>query len=125
MKLEQQVCSLEMAKRLKKLEVGQESLYEYYLWPVQDDGEAPVTLNASTRTNRLAANDHCAAFTVAELGEMFPKSRIIFSFSGFAHGSWACEVNTGGENEHREYADTEADARAKMLILLENKLVTV
>jgi hypothetical protein len=55
---------------------------------------------------------------------MFPKNRVIFSTSDFHEGSWSCELSTAGEKEHREYGDTEADARAKMLIyLIENKLI--
>jgi hypothetical protein len=49
---------------------------------------------------------------------------VIFSTNGFHEGSWSCELSTAGEKEHREYGDTEADARAKMLIyLIENKLI--
>ena len=62
-----------------------------------------------------------SAFTVAELGEMFPpnaeSSRLKPEASQRLHAYWVCK--TEETNEH-EYADTEADVGAKMLCLLEN-----
>src|SRR4051794_23551991 len=78
MNLEQQVCGEANAVRLRDLGVKQDSLYEYYLWPVQDNGDAPTTLAKRSRADQIAANDHVAAFTVAELGEMLPLNRKSF-----------------------------------------------
>lgn len=127
MKLEQQVCSLELARRLKEIGVRQES---YLAWCDCDvHGEYDI------REFAAAADDRrIAAFTVAELGEMLPEELLI-------DGEWTATLEISkGDNAwhvyyhndqiprtfHLEYADTEADARAKMLIyLLENKLITV
>jgi hypothetical protein len=52
-----------------------------------------------------------------------PKNLYWNSFTGFTIGAWSCEMGIGNET-HREAADTEADARAKMLIyLMENWLL--
>ncbi len=129
MKREQQVCSLELAKWLKKFEVKQESLFWW------------------TTNNLNLADDKCvwwleptvdsyerriSAFTVAELGEMLP----INLMYGDDHELWfdTRKNNTGNwmvcyeddEEVLAEHADTEAEARAKMLVyLLEHKLITL
>jgi len=73
--LEKQVCSLDLAKRLKELGVKQESVWAWYETTDRDD---------KPRLNRF--DEHCtvctlpqqqweekySAFTVAELGEMLP-----------------------------------------------------
>lgn len=116
MTLENQVCSLELAKRLKELGVKQ-------------DGSLFVHLKTKHAKGVYFAADHirnvlsdpgvnwCAAWTVAELGEMLP-SRISSYRLGLAY---ACE---GGESSGclPDYKvlvrDTEADSRAAMLIYL-------
>jgi hypothetical protein len=85
MKLEQQVTSLDLSRRLKELGVGQESLW-YWIF----DNTHTSSLRASDRDEshhtwkvkwrwwdnelfeRLPDKDKIAAFTVAELGEMLP-----------------------------------------------------
>lgn len=139
--LEQQVTSLEISKRLKELGVKQESLfywsrvnYDKVLWEILRDGGYISKIGEEEVP-------HFSAFTVAELGEMLPceitppdvmgekqKTRNVqFDF-------WEEQVNDFYQIK-RVYrvsvgsiqfkADTEADARGKMLIyLLENKLIT-
>jgi hypothetical protein len=120
MQLEKQVCSLGLAKRLKELGVKQESVF---YWMEATSGTMGIWLPV-LRGDAGDISLCVSAFTVAELGEMFPKSRVIFSMSGFHEGAWSCELSTGNEKEHREYAETEADARAKILIyLLENRFI--
>jgi hypothetical protein len=72
MELKNQVCSLELAKRLKELGVKQESVWAWYegtmkpwIWISQsfDKVEAPPASEWRSQA---------AAFTVAELGEMLP-----------------------------------------------------
>jgi hypothetical protein len=120
MKLENQVCSLELAKRLKELGFEQESLFyhvkEYYL-------------NAKAITQTKYSNTHSeevSAYTVAELGEMLPVN--YYSLKAY-NGEWCCykiedELNKEDFLFLTTISNTEADARAKMLIYLkENNLV--
>lgn len=66
MKLEDQVVSLELAKRLKELEVMQESLFFWCdNWVHSQDSVYHSPTSSET----------FSAFTVAELGEMLPKER--------------------------------------------------
>jgi hypothetical protein len=122
MNLEDQVCSLELAKRLKELGVPQESLF---YWHITTDG---IMLNDSlsfftcfkkyieTRDRYVTSGGEVfSAFTVAELGEELFKN--YGSFISNVHG-----VETIDRNCEIK-ADTEANARAKMKIyLIENKL---
>jgi len=118
MKLEDQVCSLELAKRLKELGVKQESLF-YHLYG---------GICYRSECLPLAGIDWCSAFTVAELGEILP-----LNFTSIRKNAndenkivW---MSAGIENiitKMDTYSDKEADARAKMIIyLIENKLTEV
>jgi hypothetical protein len=118
MNLEQQVCGLDLAKRLKELGVKQES---YFAWCDCDvHGEYRVVdFDAADRERCISA------FSAAELGEMLPQNRVR---SVFYVGMWFVELfplnSPLAPSEQRMVADTEANARAKMLIyLLENRLL--
>lgn len=134
MELEKQVVSLELAKRLKELGVKQESFFQwevsgsrsYIRWNqyAKCGCEFMTTANLKFRYS---------AFTVAELGEMLPRQigrthwteHIRGKVSGWVSFLRYVEYEKTWDIESFE-ADTEADARAKMLIyLLENKLITV
>ena len=129
MKLEQQVVSLELAKKLKELGVPQKE--NMFVWSNQAYAE-----QWRVEHRQFFAADmrrDYAAYTVAELGEMLPnetRDRLGF-FSGLAINGWFCEVKNYRvmpfERLHVELQhDTEANARAAMLIyLIENKLVDV
>ena len=141
--LEDQVCSLELAKKLKELGVKQDkkglftwvkALYlndreEWQLWSKWEiEYEGDMDLDQE--------QEWYAAFTVAELGEMLPNwnrrlKTICSYFDNEApkHERVGAEIGLRDEFEenhgHTHKADTEADARAKMLIyLIENKLLT-
>lgn len=130
MKLEQQVCSLELAKRLNKLGVEQES--QFYWQRFNSMGKQKWAVSNTT-------NSHCvSAFTVAELGEMLPvyedygspvTSKLCSERDGFSFHCGYLDNDHGAGEVRRTIeffgkAATEADARAKMLIyLLENKLI--
>lgn len=129
MKLKQQVCSLELAKRLKELGVKQESLFYWYN---KDDRNflSEMTPNYSVTDGFIPFS----AFTVAELGEMLPnivmKDEQDWWFETLKNGSgtsWMVCYEAKDESDVIVFhADTEADARAKMLIyLLENNLITL
>lgn len=140
MTLELQVTSLALSQRLKDLGVAQESYFTWHhigsnkdgdLWVVQNEGDAETD------------SRYISAFTVAELGELLPRTvnvplkdgrkrkdshRITYAIweNGFQE-NYKCGLNHNSAIfYHNEFANTEADARAKMLIyLIENKLIEV
>lgn len=144
MKLESQVCSLELAKRLRELGVKQESAFYWdsitgnrkakSLWKIGD-----VISFSYEETYDKPNDDSYAAFSVAELGKMLPAGYVTGrGWNPESAKRYCCNwyrVNADGDPEdfgakHRApyrgifFAHTEADARAKMLIhLIENKLV--
>ena len=119
MKLEQQVCSLDLAKRLKELGVKQESLY---WWNKSVDLETKMAnedWHVSDNKRDCCNGNHepTSAFTVAELGEMLPNDIAEYR----ENSQW----NVLSEKYTKGYVGNEADARAKMLCyLLENGLIT-
>jgi hypothetical protein len=134
MKLENQVCSLELAQKLKNLKIDQESYFYCYqtykgLWALGDTTEM---LNHAVDLGSMTApqfNTACA-FTVAELGEMLPPHWKLLRGAHYHYCEWWIgepgPMRPGSVTRfHREDAHTEADARAKMLIyLLENKIIS-
>lgn len=161
MKLENQVVSLEIAKRLKELGVKQESYFYWkqYIWSKTLSGKKRFTLKINPNEKNFWGSNHVdknsvksdySAFTVAELGERLPNgiedrrgafigflsmlSREDSNIEGEKWGiAYVHNTQDSGEvisifkgKDVAEYADTEADARGKMLIyLLENKLITL
>ena len=137
MTLEQQVCSLDLAKQLKKLGVKQESLY----WWSEHTQPPTLWSEKADDDNAIWDERQYSAFTVAELGEMLPG--YIESKGLQIRMELQCKKLTNWNKYSVEYripsesyafttdeiilnADTEADARAKMLIyLLENKLIEI
>ena len=119
MELKKQVCSLELAKRLKELGVKKESLF---WWDYFGSPEYPVRLKRKEDMDFGYIEKQCSAFTVAELGELLPEEYWSIK-STEPKGLWAC-IYLGLGIEHLTESTTEADARAKMLVyLLENKLI--
>lgn len=128
MKLEDQVVSLELAKRLKELGVKQNTFWHY----APDDNGEFNDLYMSGQTSF-----DISAFTVAELGEMLaPKMTHHVTTGTGRQEMWSMQFHIGERCEvcfvdiigHRVkaefFAPTEADARAKMLIhLIEKGLV--
>jgi len=127
MELQQQVTNLELSKRMKELGFKQES---YFIWYLRNEDTKKYIL-----CSRDIFQEGISAYTVAELGEMLPHE-VRIDDETYWHGmrteKW--EVGDGFvwrviyENHKKEIfeqeADTEADARAKMLIYLkENNLL--
>lgn len=110
MKLEDQLCSLESAKRLKELGCPQESLFYYvFVWG------SCVIVRIEVMKN-FEDNEVLSAYTVAELGEMLPEGYLWRCIKDDKSGKWRFAS--------RELLETEAEARAKMLIhLIENGIV--
>jgi hypothetical protein len=122
MNIEQQVISLDIAKRLKELGVGQESTF---LWIVSSHGDKWVSFNNDDLPKILIRDkgEWFSALTSAELGELLP-----YYFSSEKHSNdWRAGFANPQETRYEKLgffsAATEADARGKMLIyLLENKI---
>jgi hypothetical protein len=134
MELEKQVCSLKLARRLKTLHVKQSSLYVWWYteamatdvkyFPDQDWDKREWSLRPRTASMKDSGRD-VAAFTVAELGEKLKETNNNNPMPYWNGSQWEARINDLGlHGHHYMSADTEADARAKMLIyLLEHKLV--
>ena len=113
MTLESQVASLELCKRLKELGVKQES---YFIW-IESLHENRIVQSSNTpHETRII----CSAFTSAELGEMLPSmTPSKLADTSVTERRWSCGMYP---DDFR--AQTEADARAAMLIyLIKQKLV--
>jgi hypothetical protein len=144
MNSERQVASLELAKKLKELGAKQES---YFWWSAWQD-HSPAEHVDCHELHWEVTDEHggsiaprIAAFTVSELGEVLPAFITIGEKNANKRFKLYLAKNEDGEHfvEYQEWglganeayellvqrsAETEADARAKMLIhLLENHLV--
>ncbi len=116
MKIEQQVCTWEQAKKIKELGITQTSSYFY--WHFGAVSETWILINCED--SDIDANDF-SAYTVAELGVMMP-SGYDTMHSTMGGRRW---FDLDGMDD-REYYKTEAEARAAMLIyLLENNILKV
>ncbi len=123
MDIEKQVISLYLAKKLRSLNVKQDSLF-YWV----KIGLNVVTCEENWRIELLKHNltnipdYYISAFTVAELGKMLPDwTETVKRMKD----DWVCIVRHKHNdiNDH-SFADNEANARAKMLIyLLENGFI--
>lgn len=139
MKLEQQVCSLELSKRLKELGVKQESLFYWYgEWydpnpPFREKAKRWYIELAGYVSPEKDIEDTFSAFTVAELGEMLPmivnnNDDTNWLYTTKHDDGYSVQYGSIENNSfnivYEQYSDTEADARAKILIyLLENDMI--
>ena len=125
MKLEQQVCSLELSKRLKELGVKQESLW----WWVINNKKNNLAEVWQQPCRDIFDYTNYSAFTCAELGEMLPIDScysIKKDLDEDENGLWECRYTyvTKDSGPKAVLANTEANARASMIVyLLENKLM--
>jgi hypothetical protein len=116
----EQVCSLELARKLQQLGVRQDSLLKHWM-------EHPATgMNTIPRSQI-----ELAAYSISELGTIITESlKDVFAFAIITEVfqteklryrvQLRCEVGHMGS----AVADTEADARAKLLIhLIEEKII--
>lgn len=116
MKLEEQVTSLELSKRLKELGVKQESFFNWNNGKLESDH---VMKNYNGYENCIAA------FTVAELGELLPQGCVTF-LRGHVH-KWRCLPGRILHGIVPEIDDLfEAEARGLMVeYLITNNLMSV
>lgn len=127
MKLENQVCTLEQAKKLKELGIDQET--EFYfrmgkIWHFREVTDWPNQEQLYDLIQSGAEGERIfAAYTVAELGEMLPIG--FYSVACADHSDWLCD-NQNYATANIGASKNEAECRAAMLIhLIESKLITV
>ncbi len=129
MKIEQQVCTRIQAERLKELGVEQLSAFCYMAYDSQFKGDEQPVHNNFYKADPSAFL-WCSAFTVSELGVLFP-----INPSKDGNYNWYHRHNHRGhsvgyscfglEPIEQLWFSSEAEARAAMLIyLLENNLTT-
>ena len=121
MKLDEQVTSLELSKRLHALEAPQTSVF---YWVESKQGGAHPLIVGPNAVDIPDANFY-SAFTVAELGVMTPYG---FVSERRASGRWECgqryRLEVDGSPPRHQFADitevffggTEVEVRAKLLI---------
>lgn len=136
MRLEKQVCSVELAKRLKELGVAQCGQYTWVWSPLMNEyllsSKSPELMDILRKGNPnssiwagIEEKGWFSAFTVAELGEMLPNEHYTTKLVGFIKGQtkdqWMAFDEDDSVNESNPYY-TEADCRAALLIsVLANK----
>lgn len=127
------VTSLEISKKLKELGVKQDSEFFWtnVLVNLGEDGilEAEEYVLTNSGEIQILKNnfgykgiDIYSAFLSSELGDMLPNNIINYSKDG---NQWCCILGKPmPEHTYATFADTESDARGKMLIyLIENNLL--
>ena len=115
MKLEDQVVSIELAKEMKELGAGQDSLWCWAKCIPGDEYELTLTWDLDLRQGTYAAH------TVAELGEMLPgRIQSIDNSWCYVHTTKLENTNEGLIAYYHDElkSNTEATARAKMVIYL-------
>lgn len=115
MKLEKQVCSLKQAQKLYDLGVTQTSLFYHKVNEIQ----TVVTERQMKEWIEKFVpirNIYYSAFTAAELGQLLPE--YMESHSGPMDENWYCGFLESEEDEYFAMEDTEANAKAAMLIHL-------
>ena len=123
MELKDEVCSLELGQKLKELGVKQKSLF--YWCKIRNKNKWELrpeirVFGVEIFRNKYYDLPEISAFTVAELGEMLIDGR---SGNEMPRGFWCSHKNDDGE---QQWAKTEANARAKMLIhLIENNFISI
>ena len=132
MKLENQVVSLELAKKLKSLGFEQESLWYWQEGTHYTTYVCNIVSSGISNSNKKAwcgNREDYSAYTVAELG-ILAKDYIHKSWG--SENKWKCSCITEHKRDEENidseetffYANTEANARATMLIYLkENNLI--
>jgi hypothetical protein len=117
MKLSEQVTNLELSQRLKELGAPQESLFYWFKSFLNDEVVCVYWDETRFLDEDIKNRMICSAFSVAELGEIFPDSQI-------RRLPWKFDNKWYSDTFINYPCDTEADARAKMLIhLIENNLL--
>jgi len=122
MNIEDQVVSLEIAKKLKDLGFKQDSLF--YWIKVKNIEVYGVSYVINICGTNLEFEKIYSAFTASELGELLP---LWFDCAKRETQDWTCRFFDKSSNlHHHSFAATMVDAMAKMLIfLIESGLMKV
>lgn len=131
MELIMQVCSLGLAKRLKELNVKQESLFYHCMNYGSYVETIYFNFNCPIRQNPEDNPQYISAFTVAELGTMLPETIKIgddyfyMTMNCDKHVYYSIMDNSEEYwNFNHDDDDNEANSRAKMLIhLIEHNIL--
>ena len=124
MKLENQVTNLELSKKIDELGIKQESLYSYIFTErmncdTKDGDWHDWRLDKTIENPTDTCGEQISAYTVSELGEMLSLENIYPNIikTNEKVDTWCINYT----KSHQDHADTEANARAKMLIYLYEK----
>lgn len=126
MNLESQVCSLELSKRLKELGVKQKSLFYWIRVETENKNIDGFGLTYIINIFKPIQNfkEIYSAFTVSELGEILPDNCYTQKNCARITVDWICHHIIDDDQEDIWIGESEADARAKMLVyILKNKLM--
>lgn len=116
MKIENQVCSLEQAKKLKELGVSPESTFYWHFGVI-----SKTWIIINSKASNITINDY-PAYTVAELGVMLPIESYTQRLAEYGQWEW---INEGNKSGWAGY-NTESEARGEMLIIhLQKRKITV
>lgn len=122
MKVEDQVTSLELSKRLKELGIKQDSLF-YWINPNLENGLSDYLVSFGKRGNK---ND-LSAFTVAEVGILLPDEILLdgnILYKNYFCGNSLYSIaysHPSGRIGIEEFGNNEVEVRSKMLIYLIKK----
>lgn len=136
MKLENQVISLELAKRLHELGVTQRFTFTWFEIVDEDSGAGRTFFELHREDPKIGSvYNTFGAPTVAELGVMLPATiddggtaffRIEKGWVVVPENQWSVSYQRGGPVRAFQWLDSLAEAMGKLLIhLLEDKLITV
>ena len=120
--LEQQVCPLGLARKLKELGAPQETYFAWAFFP--DDPELPLLFEGGYECfPPLSYNEErCAAYTVGELGVLMPDGEItrkeLVGDEYRVGYHWRVGVGYESPRSYWDSATTEAEARSLLLIAL-------
>jgi hypothetical protein len=117
MKLEEQVCSLELSQKLKDLGIKQKSLYFWQTWHECNDTAGSIEWELTDSPHIHPRSEVYSAFTVAELNLLLPDRFVTYRENERYRGAWPCSRRDLLGKLYAD-SDTEADARAKMVIYL-------
>lgn len=132
MNLEDIVCSLELAIKLKELKVNQDSLFYHVqgIWNETGDVVDKIvtdkyTVDKMSETKRIEgmSTNNYSAFTLSELAEMLPDFFSSYKDDNKYYMAWN-DKKWKLLGKFKSGEDKASDAMAKMLIhLLENQLI--